>query len=280
MPTASNAGREKPSTRPYSPFLLARKFLSYYLNASNGKGHGVHSPFVYDFIKKVLNDRQPLQKESFIEQVRQKLLRDNRTISVQDFGAGSGLLQKNNIRKVSAMAASSLKPRKYAALLGRMVRHYGCNSILELGTSFGITTAYIACNTNGVVYTMEGAEEVAQIAAENFRELGLQNTEVIRGDFDGGLTGLLQRITSPDLVFVDGNHRLEPTLRYFEQMLPFCNEHTLIVFDDIHWSQEMEAAWSRIKDHTSVSLSIDLFFIGIAVLRKDIKVKQHFSIRY
>jgi len=53
-----------------------------------------------------------------------------------------------------------------------------------------------------------------------------------------------------------------------------------LVFDDIHWSAEMEKAWLEIKSHPSVQYTIDIFFLGFVFFRPDFKVKQNFSIRF
>ncbi len=264
----------------YTAYQLAKKYIRYYLHASNGKGHGVHSPFVFDFIKFVKNDRQKYDCYKAIEPLRKSLLKDNSVIEVQDFGAGSTVIRTNN-RVVRKMAASSLKPKKFAQLLFRMVQTYQPQTMIELGTSFGITAAYIASgNKAGRLYTLEGAPSIASIAQNNFEQLGLTNIELIQGDFKNTLQGLLFSISQVDFAFVDGNHKKEPTLHYFDELLKKSTDTTILVFDDIHWSSEMEEAWAIIKEHEQVTLSIDLFFIGIVFLRKDFKVKQHFSIRF
>ena len=127
---------------------------------------------------------------------------------------------------------------------------------------------------------MEGSLEVAAIAKRNFEALQLNNISVIEGNFDDTLPGLLSKINTADFVFVDGNHRKEPTVNYFEQLLAHSTNNTILIFDDIHWSSEMEEAWDYIKQHTAVTLTIDLFFIGIVFLRSEQKEKQHFNIRF
>ena len=127
----------------FTRFQLAKKYLHYYITASNGKGHGVHSPFVFDFIKNVKNDKKEYTCYEMIEQQRKKLLADETIIDVEDFGAGSSVM-KTNKRAVKNIAQSSLKPKKYAQLLFRMVQHYQPKTIIELGTSLGITTSYLA----------------------------------------------------------------------------------------------------------------------------------------
>ena len=263
----------------YNRFQLAKKYLHYYLTASNGKGHGVHSPFVFDFIKNVLNDKKNYECYHSIENLRKELLRDKRVIDVEDFGAGS-LAVPNKEKKVSDIARSFLKPKKFAQLLFRIVQYYKPHNIVELGTSLGITTAYLGANKTSEVYTLEGSKNTAAIAQENFQKPGLQNVKIIQGNFDDILPLLLSQLQKLDLAFIDGNHRKEPTLKYFQQLLQRSTGESIFIFDDIHWSAEMEEAWKEIQQHPSVTLTIDLFFIGLIFFKKDFKAKQHFMIRF
>ena len=264
----------------YSKLQMAKKYAGYLLRASNGKGHGIHSPFVFDFVTNVLNDKRTFYCYRTIEKLRGYLKRDKTILAIDDFGAGSkvaGHIQ----RTVSSIARYSLKPKKYSRLLFRMINHYQPSTVLELGTSLGITTAYMASGNAGAqVVTMEGAGAVANIAKQNFSVLCLNNIAVIEGNFDNTLPATLQQLPVVDFVFIDGNHRRQPTLDYFEQLLHKTKEHSLCIFDDIHWSNEMEEAWNLIKAHATVTLSIDLFFIGIVFFRKENKAKQEYTIRF
>lgn len=228
----------------------------------------------------MLNDNTLYSSYQPIEQKRKKLLNDSTVIEVEDFGAGSSVI-KTNKRVVKDIAASSLKPKKYAQLLYRMVKYYKPGTILELGTSFGITSAYLASgNEQGILHTCEGSLSIAFIAKQNFAELELKNVQLTEGDFTNTLTPLLSKLRTIYLAFIDGNHRKEPTLNYFKQLLDHSANSTILVFDDIHWSAEMEAAWAAIKQHSRVSLTIDLFFIGIVLINPDFKNPQHFTIRF
>lgn len=263
----------------YSRFQLAKKFLRYYLTASNGKGHGVHSPFVFDFIIHVLRDKKKYDCYQSIEKIRGELRGDKQVIEVEDFGAGSVVMPSRN-RAVSAIAASSLKPKKFSQLLFRVARYYRANTIVELGTSLGITSAYLGSSGAGKVFTLEGSNNIATIAQRNLKTIGLENMKVVVGNFDETLPALLAHTSRVDLAFVDGNHRRMPTLRYFHQLLERAGEASVFIFDDIHWSEEMEEAWKDICEHPEVTLSIDLFFIGIIFFKNDFKAKQHFVIRF
>ena len=264
----------------YNSFQLTKKFFHYYLTASNGKGHGIHSPFVFEFITNILNDKKQYDCYDKIE-VRRKILRkDPQEITVEDFGAGSAVIKANK-RKVAAIAASSLKPKKFAQLLFRMVNYYRPQTIVELGTSFGITTAYLAsANAGAKIFTFEGATAIAGIAQQNFNELGLKNIELVTGDFTQTLPSALSRLNEVDLAFIDGNHRKVHTLDYFYQLTNHSSPSTILVFDDIHWSKEMEEAWEQVKHAPGVTLTIDLFFTGIVFFNTDIKIPQHFRIRF
>jgi predicted O-methyltransferase YrrM len=264
----------------YSAFQLAKKYFNYYFKAQNGKGHGVHSPFVFDFIIHVLNDQKKYDCYSKIESLREELLKNSTVIEVEDFGAGSAVIPLKK-RRIKDIANSSLKKKKFAQLLFRIAKYYHSKNIVELGTSFGISTCYLAsADDNSKVLTLEGSHNIARIALNNFKEIALNNIELIEGDFGKTLPVTIDKIENIDLLFVDGNHRKKATLEYFHFFLKKSNAGSIFIFDDIHWSQEMEEAWKLIQQHDSVTLTIDLFFIGLVFFSKDFKVKQHFSIRF
>jgi len=262
----------------YSRSQLFFKYLQYYFTSSNGKGHGTHSPFVFEFITKVLNDKTVYSEYERVERLRNQLLNDNSILNVEDFGAGSSV-SKTNQRTVSSIARNAAKSKKLGQLLFRMVKFYQPSTILELGTSLGITSSYLAlANQDARMITMEGSKEIAEAARKNFRNLEIRNLEIVEGNFDDKLSSAITQLSSIDFVFIDGNHRKEPTERYFKELLAKMNKDSILVFDDIHWSNEMEAAWEAIKNNAAVTCSIDLFFIGIVFFRKEFKEKQDFAI--
>lgn len=266
-------------SRIYSPFRLAGKYFRYYVTAANGKGHGIHSPFVFDFVVSVLNDHGSYPAYAMIEGLRRRLLEDPSVVLVEDMGAGSAYAATRSL-SVATIARRASKPRRLGQLLFRIARRYQPATVLELGTSLGLSAAYLATGSpDGRVFTLEGAPAVAGIAEGNLRSLDL-DVSVITGGFDETLAPLLERLPGIDLAFVDGNHRCEPTLRYFDLLVRHAAGSAALIFDDIHWSSEMEAAWTAIKDDPRVYLTIDLFFIGIVFLREEFKVRQEFIIRF
>lgn len=264
----------------YSKGQLLLKYLHYCFTASNGKGHGIHSPFVFDFITKILDDKTVYPAYEKVEALRNQLLNDNTVLEVEDFGAGSSVDKKSK-RSISSIAKNAAKPKKFGQLLFRMIKHYQPATILELGTSLGITTSSLSlAKPETRLITMEGSKEIADVARQNFKTLELKNVELIEGNFDDKLLPVVRGLSSVDFAFIDGNHRQEPTERYFKELLAKTSNDSILVFDDIHWSSEMEAAWETIKNNAAVICSIDLFFIGIVFFRKEFKDKQHFVIRF
>jgi predicted O-methyltransferase YrrM len=264
----------------YSSFQLALKYANYYLTALNGKGHGIHSPFVFDFVTNVLNDKRLYDDYEKVENIRDRSLRDSTVLKIEDHGAGSSSSHSDQ-RSVSSIAKHAVKSKKYGQLLYRIMKYYRPKSVIELGTSLGITTCYLSLgNPDSEVLTFEGAPEVGNIAKQNFGSLQLDNIRLIDGNFDYTLYPATYHLSSVDLAFIDGNHRREPTLNYFDCLLPKMNDHSIFIFDDIHWSPEMEQAWEQIKMNPVVRCTIDLFFIGIVFFRSEFKEKQHFKIRF
>jgi predicted O-methyltransferase YrrM len=229
------------------------------------------------------------------------LRRDDTLLEIEDMGAGSAWKAPLQ-RSIGDITRRAAKSARLGQLLYRVARYYGPGTVLELGTSLGFSTAYLAAGAGvgaaaggaegeagsrvwpagggaAKVWSVEGAVQVAAVAEKNLRSLGLPVRQVV-GNFDDVLPGVLQEMGTVGLAFVDGNHRREPTLAYFELLMTYAAPQAVLIFDDIHWSREMEEAWTAIKNDPRVYLTIDLFFIGLVFLREEFKVKQDFVIRY
>lgn len=238
---------------------------------------GVRSPFVVDLLTNVIYVKINYYPFKKIEKWRELLLDSKKTIQCIDLGAGT---EKSSDKKVSYIAKHSAKPAEQAQLLFRLVNYFQPKQVIELGTSLGIGTAYLAsANSKTQVITIEGCPQTARVAQENFKYLKLKNIESLIGNFDEVLPKVLAKVNTLDLVFFDGNHRKEATLNYFHQCLEKADDTTVFIFDDIYWSDEMMQAWTEIKNNDRVTLTIDLFFMGIVFFRKE-QLKQHFLIRF
>jgi predicted O-methyltransferase YrrM len=255
---------------------FAADYLLYRLKAKTR--HGVHSPFVYRLVDKVIYDFHAKKVYPEVESIRAELLNDDRMITVTDLGAGSHL-NNNRTKRVGDIAKNALKPPKLAQLLYRLVADLQPQNIIELGTCLGTTSIYLQkAAPNAKVYTLEGCPQTAGVAQQSFAKAGLNNITLITGNFDDTLPPVINGLEMVDFVFVDGNHQKDATLKYFEWCLPKVHDNTLLIFDDIYWSQGMKEAWAQIKAHPQVTVTVDLFFIGLVYLRKG-QVKEDFKIR-
>ncbi len=257
------------------------KYLKYFFSSVGA--HGVHSPFVYQLLTTIIQDKRQYPTYAKVEKLRKNLVGNTTPLTLQDFGAG-GTKNGEYQRSISKIAKTSAKPAKYAKLLYRLCQHHKPKYMLELGTSLGISTAYQAMGAsqnNAINFiTLEGSKQVAQQAENNFKALEInEKIKVGVGNFDVILNGYISKLPQLDYVFFDGNHRYQPTIHYFKQCLPLAHNDTLFVFDDIHWSDEMEQAWEEIKNHPQVTITVDLFFIGLVYFKQG-QVKQHFQLRF
>jgi predicted O-methyltransferase YrrM len=256
-------------------FILS--YFNYLLKARNQ--HGIHSPFVYELYNNVIKDQTPFYIFQDIESIRAKLLLSNIEIEINDFGAGS-TINKSNKRRISDIAKNSLKSPKYAQLLFRLVNRFKPQNVLELGTSLGISTMYLAASSSKInITTVEGCPNISKVAQINFDKLGLKNIKLINQPFETFLPNYLKTVSSLDFVFFDGNHTKEATLNYFNLCVEKINQQTIFVFDDIYWSKGMNEAWNEIKQHPKITTTIDLFAVGIVFFNPDLS-KENFVLRY
>jgi predicted O-methyltransferase YrrM len=241
---------------------------------------GVHSPFVYDLITKVFKDRSPHPEYDVAESVRRQSLRSRRLVEITNYGAAPRRKTfLNPLKQVREIAKSAIS-RRSGRLLHRLAKHFAPETILELGTSLGISTLYLASAAPlAKMVTMEGCASTAELAADNIRNSGLRNVEIHTGEFKTVLPGYLKNITKIDFAFFDGNHTFKATTAYFNQCLPFVGENTVFVFHDIHWSSGMQHAWKQVCANDSVTATIDLFDLGLVFFNKGLS-KQDFVIRF
>jgi len=239
----------------------------------------LHSPFVFELYQKVIKSSQFYYAFSELENLRQKLLENPQKISVQDYGAGSQHLSQR-VRAVKDIAAYSLSSSKQAQMFFRLVNYFEPKVILETGTSLGLTTLYLALpNSQSEVITLEGCPQIAQLARNHFNNLKASNIRVVEGKIEETLPIILNENRKLDFIFLDANHRLKPTLQYFEWCLPYIHAETVLVIDDIHWSEEMNQAWQTIQKYSEVSITIDLFVCGLVFFKKN-QAKQDFILKF
>ena len=271
-------------------------FIKHCLTARNTGGHGVHSPYLFEWVRMVMSDKHNYYSWAAIEECREKLLHDDRELEFVDYGSGvrsrslengagaCGLAFRDE-RRVRDIARGSLAKKKYAQMLYRLVNWLGTShglengirtayslefrglTIVELGTSLGVTTAYLAAvDSRNRVLTYEGCESVAQVAQENWKSLGLSNICCHVGEIDVDVLG--RDLGCVDVAFIDANHTYAGTRAYFNMLADKVHEKSVIVVDDIHHSEEMERAWKEIGGDERVTSTMDLYQMGLVFFDK------------
>jgi len=257
-----------------SKFYQLKSYFSYWLDAIDE--HSLHSPFLFDLYTKVIQ----IESEGIleIEKLRASLLKTQSEIIVEDLGVGSEHF-KNSKRAINDIASTSLSDVKFSLLYLRIAQHIDAKNIIELGTSLGINTLYLAQKKNAKVFTFEGSESIAEVAQDTFEFASAKNIELIKGNIDSTLYSNLSRMPKADLVFMDANHQYAPTLKYFEWLLMKIHHKSIIILDDIHSSPGMEKAWKEICKHDLVYVSIDLYRCGILFFDPSLN-KQHVVLQF
>jgi predicted O-methyltransferase YrrM len=251
-----------------------KEFLSYQQRAQTK--YYIHSPFVYQFYLNILEGNASNNLQS-ITALRKRLLQTYDKVSINDMGA----VPSNKEKIVSDLAARASVPEKYGKVLFCLVQYFSPRTIIELGTCLGIGAAYMAiAGPSTRIITIEGSRELSDRASQNFDDLNLNNIEQVTGNFNEKLPEVLKALDTIDMAFIDGNHRYEPTMRYFNLLMDKANEKTVLIFDDIYWSKEMTEAWTTIKKDPRITLTIDIYRFGIAFMHRDKLAKEDFLLRY
>lgn len=256
----------------------ALSYINYRITAYTE--HDVHSPFVFRFYMDLIAHKQADAGLEALDQVRKRLQNDQRTVEVTDLGAGSKTLNSNK-RLISAIARHGIAQRKQAEFLYRLVQYLAPKTIIELGTSIGLSALYLAKPVpSSTLYTIEGCPNLSGFSKQLFEEQKAENIISITGNFNDRLPELLSSLKEVDMIYIDGNHAYEPTMNYFRMVLQKKHAGTVMIFDDIYWSDGMEKAWKEIYTHPEVTLSFDLFQFGIVFFRTEHKNKEHFVLKF
>ncbi len=253
-------------------------WLSYQFKARHYKGFGIHSPFVFFLVRELFWENHAFYAFEKMNAARSMLLRNRQRINVATLGAPS--VNPGKQKTIRKLVAESSFPDRYGKLLFRLINFFTPETILELGTGSGLATLSLAFpHSKAKIISIDGNAELHGVAKNLFEVAGVKNVELFTGSFRQHLPVILKETERVDFVLFDGDHRYKATLDYFEMCLTKAHNDSVFVFDDIHWSPEMEEAWSEIIGRPEVTVSIDLFRIGIVFFRKEC-TKQHYMVRY
>ncbi len=261
-------------------YFLITEFIKHLLKAKTKLGFGIHSPYLFPLVKHLQKPVKNKKSIKAIENKRKKLLKNNSSIKITDYGTGSTKVKANGTRTVKSIAKYSLANKQKAILISKICTFLNPDNIIELGTSLGITTAYIstAC-PNAKIITIEGCPKTSVIASETFKSLNLTNVTLVNGQFDTALHNIIDNIDEINLVLFDGNHAKEPTLRYFNILKEKAVNNTVFIFDDIYYNLEMYNTWKIITQDNNITASLNFFCLGIVFFKKELS-KQYLRVFY
>ena len=249
---------------------IVLEYIKYRLNAKYL--HGVHSPFVYDFMKNamVINIKEQHQKE--ILQCISNVNSNKKEIIVQDYGAKSKKLKgKRSVREIFKTSSSY---GKNALLLYRISNYFKPKRILELGTSIGIGSLHLHLGyPSAHITSVEGCKETFNLAKQNLESTSI---ELMSSTFYDYIKSINEE--SFDLIFIDGHHDGEALKYYLKLLSNYIHNDTIIVLDDIRWSKSMFNAWNKIKLEKKYHLSMDFFRMGVLMKRPQ-QEKEHFILK-
>ena len=248
-------------------FFRVSKFFNHWLDRVNE--HSLHSPYMYDLYTKVVKSSRHIAFEQ-IEAQRREFLSNPISISYKDPGKNN----RERVRTISDIAKSSLSDPKYSKLYYRLISYFQPAEVIELGTSLGINTLYLA-QAGLPVYTFEGVPELIELDKAIFSKQGLNNVTFVEGNIDVTLPAFLETKKSIEFIFFDANHTYEATMRYFYMCVRKANDKSIFIFDDIYWSKEMAKAWDEIKSHPAVQITIDFYRCGVAIFNPSL-TKEHY----
>lgn len=252
--------------------------MKYQVLSRHYKGFGIHSPFVFYLVHELFWDSHFFYAFEKLDAARKMLTQNRQKINVDTLGVPSVFPDKQ--KRIKKLVQGGSIPDKYGKLLFRILNKLAPETILELGTGTGIGTLYLALpNSKSQVISVDGNAELHEVAKSLFEVAGVNNVELRTGSFQQHLPKILDDIKRVDFVLFDGDHRYESTMEYFQLCLEKAHNDSVFVFDDIHWSPEMQKAWGEIFSHQEITVSIDLFRIGIVFFRREC-TKQHYVVRY
>lgn len=231
----------------------------------------LHSPFIFQLYRTTIRNKNIPEKASIIETKRKELLSDHTLLEGTDFGTGN-----QSTRKVSKIAKSSLSTQRECLFFYHLGQFINAKKVLELGTSLGITSAYLSLFADHVI-TIEGHKGTVDYASTLFKDIKSNNIILKSGSINDHLPQIINQHNTLDFVLIDAHHDYDHTIEYFNMILPSLHNNSVVIVDDIYWSPEMTAAWNVLKENLAVTVSIDFYHFGVLFFRKE-QVKEHFRL--
>lgn len=252
-------------------FQTLRKAFGFYLSADT-PSKSQHA-FIQELCKEVFFNKRNYYALDKIDTLRDQLKRNTSKIQHQDFGAGSQYNTKE--KSIASFVRTSASDKYKGQVLFHLARQFNAHNILELGTNLGLGTAYLAsANSNSNVKSLEGCPNLSEVARKILKSTKIFNTEIIAGQFSDTLWRTCQNMKEIDLAFIDGDHSYDSTIGNYQTLKPFLHKNSVVIFDDIYWSEGMTKAWDEIRTSKEVTLSIDIYRMGIVFFDEELDAQN------
>lgn len=256
----------------------ATQYLSHFFRSK--RWDSFHSPFLFSLFSYCSDDRISHPLFESIERKRRELIQSKEVIERHDYGAGTSYHQIKNTDAISRIARHALSLPFQCRFLYRLVVFTESRQIVELGTSLGISSAYLGiANSSSSVDTVEGDPEIANVAQKVFNQLKLDNVQLHNTSFDTFIANELPKEKRIDLMFLDGHHTSAALWKYYHALKPYMSDQTIIIVDDIYWSTDMTDGWKKLIALPDVTQSVDCFHFGLLFFKKDFLNHENHCIR-
>ena len=264
--------------RFFELFKTIPLYINYYLHAVDE--HSLQAPFVFEFYTSLKQNLNKARSYSDIERLRHKLLNDLSIIQIEDVGAGSRRNRRTSVKTIRQIAKNEVSHWEKCAFLSALIQAGGFPNCVELGTSLGITTAYLSRTCiSGKIFTFEGDIGLCELASSHFKNLACNNVKIIQGNIDDTLTTFLEKSPPIECAIIDANHTSMALERYFLQFMTNFAYGGIIIIDDIRWSTDMYKGWNKLLKHPAVSISLEFRDIGVLIINAD-KIRQHYVLEF
>ncbi len=258
-------------------FKTVPSYISYFLRVVDR--HSLQAPFIFKFYSDLVEGIKSQHEDPEIEKIRKAMLADKTKIRGIDYGAGSSYVPDTS-REISKIAKSGISSPKSCRLISCIARCQQPQTIIELGTSLGILTAYLSrAIPKGKIFTFEGNSDLCDQAKSISNFLSCKNIELVEGDIDQTLKMTLDKISEVDFAIIDANHTKRALLTYYGMIKQKISNEGLIFIDDIRWSTEMYEGWLEITRDPDVKISIEFLQNGLLFFKTGLS-KQHYILSY
>lgn len=206
-----------------------------------------------------------------LKEYRKSLLNNNDKVTYEIFGS-------DKTDSVSNICSKATSPEIWCKLHYLLAKNLNAKNYLEIGTNLGVSGSYILSaikNNNRKFVTMEGLPKLCEIAENQFKNIAGENKfQILQGLYENTFPEMLRLPLHFDIMFLDGNHKFEPTMDYFRKLKNKIGDTAVFVFDDIYLSNEMMRVWKEILNDRDVNYTVDLYKLGIVIIDKNDSAKN------